>query len=173
MTDDPAFTEPDARVHTRESFEFLANGAIDEVFPLFGAHGERAWAPGWDPRFVWPVPAVDRPGMVFHIAHGDRSAIWVNTSFDRDARRVQYVSLLPDTVATVVTLALAAEQLTAERGATRVSVLYERTALSQPADALVREMGERDRVAGPEWAAQINRYLASVAHSGARGAGAA
>ena len=35
----------DARAHTEEKFEFLANGALEEVAPLFGANGERAWAP--------------------------------------------------------------------------------------------------------------------------------
>ena len=152
-------TEPIApagpRVHTSEAFDFVADAPIGTVFPLFGAAMERVWAPDWDPRFVWPMPAEDREGMVFRVAHGGRTATWVNTQFD-PAGRVQYVYVLPEVVATTVTLALAPE-----RDSTRVTVRYERTSLSVEADGIVRDMAGRDRVAGAQWAAQINRYLAA------------
>ena len=152
-----AVAAPDVRVHTREDFEFVANEAMEKIFPLFGAEMERVWADDWNPQFVWPATAEDREGMVFRIAHGERTATWVNTVFDREARRVQYVYVLPDIVATVITL-----RLTPQRDATQVTVRYERTSLSAEADALVRGMAEHDRMAGPEWAAQINRYLAAA-----------
>jgi hypothetical protein len=52
-------------VHTSEQFTFLANARVADVFPLFGADTERLWAPGWEPRFVWPAIPTDRAGMVF------------------------------------------------------------------------------------------------------------
>lgn len=151
-----AGTQADARVHTREEFDFIANAPMARVFPLFGAEGERVWADDWDPRFVWPAKAEDREGMVFHLAHGDRTATWVNTSFDPAAGRVQYVYLLPDIMATVITLSL-----TPRGKSTHARVRYERTSLAVSANAKVSEMAEHDRRAGPEWAAQINRYLAA------------
>lgn len=97
--------------------------------------------------------------MVFQLAHGARTATWVNTLFDREARRIQYVSVLPELVVTVVTL-----RLTTRHDLTQVTVRYERTSLSTEANALVHSMAERDKLAGPEWAAQMNRYLAKVGH---------
>ena len=38
---------------------------------------------------------------------------------------------------------------------------FERTSLSAEADGIVRDKAARDRVAGAQWAAQINRYLAA------------
>lgn len=146
------------RLRTSEEFDFIANAPLDRVFPLFGAAGERAWAEDWEPQFLWPPGVEDREGMVFQVAHGDRRATWVNTAFDRKANRVQYVYVLPDVVATTITL-----NLTPRRGTTHVAVRYERTSISSDANAIVRQMAEQDRKAGPEWSAQINRFLAADA----------
>ena len=43
---------------------------------------------------------------------------------------------------------------------THVEVTYERTALNAAANAHVEKMAAADRNAGPEWARQINAYLA-------------
>jgi hypothetical protein len=43
-----------ARTHTREKFNLTAHASMQEVAPLFGAHKERDWAPGWNPQFVHP-----------------------------------------------------------------------------------------------------------------------
>jgi hypothetical protein len=151
----PAERQP---VHTSEQFAFVANAPLVEIFPLLGADKERLWAPGWDPRFVWPAVASDQVGMVFRITRGEKVATWVNTVFDREAGRVQYVYVLSDVVATVITL-----QLHARAATTEVSVRYERTSLSPESDTLVKEMAEQDRDAGPVWASQINTYLAQAA----------
>jgi len=149
---------PRQPIHTSEQFTFVANGALAEVFPLFGADRERVWAPGWNPRFVWPMNPADREGMVFEVPHhGKRTATWVNTVFDQAAGRVQYVYVLPEVVSTVITL-----NLQAVRGGTQVIVRYERTSLSAEADTVVKAMAEQDRAAGPEWGSQINAYLAGV-----------
>jgi len=147
---------PQKLLHTHEQFEFVADAPVNVAFPLFGAKGERAWAPGWDPAFVWPADATDRAGMVFRISHGDHAAIWVNTVFDPAANRVQYVYVIPDVVVTVITLNLAPIGQS-----THVSVSYERTALSSGAEELVRHMALNDSKSGPDWAEQINGYLKS------------
>lgn len=143
-----------ALLHTREQFSLLANAPFDIAWPLFGAHHERAWAPDWDPVFLWPNQEFDQEGMVFEVRHGDKSTVWVNTAFDRVAGRIQYVYVIPDVVITVITL-----QLEPDGGATLVDVVYERTALLHTANSTVKEMALLDRIAGQEWSRQINGHL--------------
>ena len=143
-----------APLHTCEQFAFTANAPLDVTWPLFGADKERLWAPDWNPVFVWPPKAVDQEGMVFKVSRGDKTAVWVNTALDRAANRIQYVYVLPDVVATVITL-----QLAPIGHSTRVTVTYSRTALELSANDLVREMAAQDRGAGREWDLQINTYL--------------
>ncbi len=141
-------------LHTRERFALTANAPFELAWPLFGAHKERDWAPGWNPSFVWPENPVDREGMVFEVRHADMTAIWVNTVFDETARRIQYVYLIPNVLVTVITL-----KLEPDGASTNVEVIYERTALAEAANEIVRDMAAGDRAAGKEWSEQINTYL--------------
>jgi hypothetical protein len=141
-------------LHTREQFSLVANAPFEIAWPLFGAEKERAWAPDWEPDFLWPEKAFDQEGMVFTVRHEGRNSVWVNTAFDPMARRIQYVYVIPDVVVTVITL-----MLTPERRSTTIDVVYERTALADSANEIVRAMAARDRVAGKEWSQQINAHL--------------
>jgi hypothetical protein len=141
-------------MHFRNDFSFVAQAPIEVAGPLFGADKERAWAPDWNPVFLWPQDAGDLSGMVFTVAHGDKTAVWVNTIFDLTAGRVQYVYVLPEVVATLVSV-----QLSPVGNSTHVEVTYERTALRPAAYDAVRQMAEGDAIAGPEWEHQINAYL--------------
>jgi hypothetical protein len=143
-----------APLHTREQFSLIANAPFEVAWPLFGADKERAWAPDWDPVFVWPREAFDQEGMVFKVRHGEKNAVWVNTAFDRTAGRIQYVYFIADVVVTVITL-----KLTPNGGSTAVEVIYERTALVLAANDTVKAMALRDRLAGKEWSQQINEHL--------------
>jgi hypothetical protein len=142
------------RVHTREEFEFTAKGTIEQVAPLFGADKERVWAADWNPRFLFPLPAMDTEGMVFTTDRHQGHAVWVNTQLDLKDGRVQYVYVVPDRVATLITLSL-----TAVGNRTRVAVKYERTSLSADADEHVRRMAEGDRSSGSEWEKAVDGYL--------------
>jgi hypothetical protein len=146
-----------ARVHTAEKFVFTARGRMEDVAPLFGADKERVWSPGWNPKFIHPLPATDEEGMVFTVAHDHLKATWVNAEFDLKNGRIQYVYMIPDALLTVITL-----RLQPEGDQTRVEVEYGRTALSAEADAHVRHMAEGDRMSGPEWEKQVNEYLGRV-----------
>lgn len=141
-------------LHTREQFWLIANAPFEIAWPLFGADKERAWAPGWEPVFLWPEKAFDQEGMVFEIKHGERQAVWVNTAFDRIAGRIQYVYVIPEVVVTVITL-----KLVPDGRSTAIDVVYERTALSVAANESVRDMAASDSVAGQEWSRQVNRHL--------------
>lgn len=142
------------RAHTEERFSFVALGPLERVAPLFGAEKERLWSPDWNPRFIYPAPASDLPGMVFQVEHGQHRSVWVNTEFDLKEGRVQYVYVIPDALVTVIRL-----RLTPEESTTRVDVEYDRTALSPEADSHVRQMAEVDRSSGAEWEKSVNGYL--------------
>lgn len=141
--------------HTRTEFRFTANAAFSQVAPLFGADEERKWSPDWNPQFLYPQPAHDRPGMVFKIMHGQHEAIWVNTAFDLAAGHIQYAYILNDAMATLIDIHLTRES--AQK--TGVSVVYERTALIPEANEHVQHFAQGDEKAGKEWEAAINGYL--------------
>lgn len=143
-----------ALAHTEEKFEFTAHGPMEIVGPLFGADKERAWAPKWNPSFVWPANPADQRGMVFRVSHADMHSTWVNTQFDLKSGNVQYAYVIPGALVTVITI-----KLEPRGDETHVSVEYDRTVLNAEANAHVRHMAEQDRKAGPEWESQINRYL--------------
>jgi hypothetical protein len=147
-------------LHTERHFEFVAHGPMDLVAPLFGAHAERAWAPGWAPRFAWPEVPEDRDGMVFVTEHPQGQAVWINTELDPQRGRYQYVYVIADRLATRIRVALSPH----DEG-TRVSVEYQRTALNAGANALVREMAEHDGAAGAQWEMQVNGCLAARGQS--------
>lgn len=142
------------RLHIERTFNFLAKAPLEAVAPLFGADKERDWAPEWNPVFVWPRKATDRQGMVFTVVHGDRRAVWVNTAFEPMEGHIQYAYVIPEAMATSITL-----RLTPEGRWTRVTVEYARTALSADANGFVRRMAEHDGGQGPEWGERINLYL--------------
>lgn len=145
---------PGERAHTERRFEFVAEGPMREVAPLFGAHRERAWAPGWDPCFLWPPRAEDRPGMIFTVSGEHGMAVWINTRFEPREGHIQYACVLEHAMSTLITL-----RLTPRGAHTHVAVSYQRTALEPRADAWVARMAGEDAKAGDEWAAQINAYL--------------
>jgi hypothetical protein len=141
--------------HTSVTFSFVAKGSMAAVAPLFGAGGERGWAPGWQPDVLWPTDGGDRSGMVFTVAHGHTRAVWVNTRLDLGNGDVQYVYVVPETLATVITI-----EMRPDHGATHVTVTYDRTALTADANARVLQLAEHDKQAGSEWGHQINSFLA-------------
>ena len=144
--------------HERSQFEFVAHAPYAQVFPLFGAEKERVWAgTDWDPTFVYPKPANDVEGAVFTVRHGHATDVpWVNTAFDPQSGHVQYVYVIPETLTALIDIHIAPQ----DAQNTKVNVVYERTALRAGGDGRVRRMAEQDRRSGPEWAEQINRYLA-------------
>ena len=143
--------------HTERTFEFTAKAPMGIAAPLFGADKERIWAPGWNPTFLWPGDAKDRQGMVFTVAHGHKTAIWINTAYDPATGSIQYAYVIPDVMTTLITL-----KLTPQDKWTHVAVRYERTALNAAAKDIVMEMADHDSKSGPEWEKQINYYLSAL-----------
>lgn len=142
--------------HVRTEFELTVRAPYAVAFPLFGPHGERSWAGSdWNPQFVYPCPAADIQGTVFTIKHGPRQAVWVNTVFDIEEHRIQYAHFISDVMVTTISLTF----LPLDSSSTKVSVVYERTALSVEANDHVQQFAAADRARGADWEKAINTYL--------------
>ncbi|WP_116950016.1 SRPBCC family protein [Jiangella endophytica] len=101
-----------------------------DAFALFTPRGEVVWAPGWEPRF--PVPTDDdaAPGIVFETeARGARTS-WIVLHRD-PGRSISYARVTPGSRAGTVRVELRPDGA----GGSDVTVTYELTALSEPAEA--------------------------------------
>ncbi|HEX4310161.1 MAG TPA: hypothetical protein VHZ25_09035 [Acidobacteriaceae bacterium] len=143
--------------HINNTFRFEVAAPLERVAPLFGPEGERCWAgKHWDPQFVYPQPAKDVEGAVFTVAHGSHNSIWVNTIFDLHGGRMQYVSVIPEALVSVIDVQLKA----IDGSGTAVEVTYARTALAAAANDEVEAMAARDRDSGAEWREGVEGCLA-------------
>jgi hypothetical protein len=146
-----------AVARTDHAFEFTVQMPKKDAFPLFGAWGERAWGgESWNPRFLYPTPPRDEAGEVFTVSHGHghHDSVWVNTAFDQEAGRIQYVYVVPGFQLVLIDLALEEDA-----GRTRVRVRYRRTALEPEKNEEVEALGRRDASSGDEWAVAVNDAL--------------
>ena len=143
-------------VHVRSTFRFALAIPLKRAAHFFGPEGERCWAgSSWNPEFLYPQPGKDIEGAVFTVQHDTHKSVWVNTRFDLDAGRMQYVSFLPDTLVSIVDVQLA----TVDPSTTEVEVTYSRTALSSTANNKVVELGGSDKTSGPHWQSAIESCL--------------
>ena len=154
----PAASTESAPLHTRTDFSFTVDAPFDQVAPLFGANQERKWAAGWNPQFIYPTPAHDQQGMVFKVAHGQFTSVWVNTALDLATGHIQYAYVLNDAMATLIDIHVARQS--AQK--TAVTVVYERTALLPQANEHVQHFTKGDAGAGKEWGDAINSYFAKA-----------
>jgi hypothetical protein len=157
QTERTAAAEPaQPLAHVSSTFRFTVNAPMRDAAALFGPEGERAWAgKDWNPQFVFPTPARDVEGAVFTVQHGEHTAVWINTVFDLETGRMQYVYVLADLLATTIDVRLHPIDPTH----TEVDVTYTRTALRPDANEHVLRMGKHDGEQGPEWEASIRTYL--------------
>jgi hypothetical protein len=147
---------PPTLTRTRNEFTFTVDAPFEQVVPLFGAYEERKWAHDWNPQFVYPSPAGDQQGMVFTVAHGHNSSVWINTALDLTVGHIQYGYVLNDAMATLIDIH--ATRQGAQK--TVVNVVYERTALLPEANEHVQHFAEGDENAGKEWGDAMNSYFA-------------
>jgi hypothetical protein len=142
--------------HVRTEFELIVRAPYSVAFPLFGPDGERSWAgTDWNPQFVYPSPAADIQGTVFTVKHGAHQAVWVNTVFDVEGHHIQYAYFISDVMVTTIDLIFHL----LDSADTKVTVVYERTALSVAANEQVQHFGAADRARGADWEKATNAYL--------------
>ena len=143
--------------HVSNSFEFSLDTSYEKVVPLFGPESEKAWAgTDWNPTFLYPNPGHDVEGSVFSVAHGSHTSVWVNTVFDLEQGKMQYVSFVPEVAVTVVDV-----RVTRGATGTLVHVTYTRTALQTATSEVVEALGARDRTSAEEWRSGLSAFLES------------
>lgn len=148
---------PPHLAHVSNSFHFQVSAPLARVAPLFGPEGERCWAgQHWDPKFIHPQPAADVQGAVFTVQHGPHTSLWINTVFDLAAGRMQYVSVIPGLLVSLIDVRLTP----VDPARTAVEVTYARTALDPAANDDVTAMGTSDHDSGPHWQQAIEACLA-------------
>jgi hypothetical protein len=127
-----------------------------QVFPLFTALGERAWAEGWEPRML---SGETERGSAFRIAHGGRETTWIVTDYRPAEGRVSYARLAQDS-----NIGLVDVVCSPAAGGTEVSVRYTLTGVSAQGEAYVREFLEPQHYARmiEEWRVATGAALAGA-----------
>ena len=119
-------TSPRTRVRT-----FHLDAPLAKVFPLFTAQGERAWAPGWEPRIL--SGAEERGSAFMTTAHNGSPVTWIVIDYRPAEGRASYARLVQDSNIGIVDIACTE----GARGGTDISVRYTLTALSEAGEAFV------------------------------------
>jgi hypothetical protein len=109
---------------------FHLDAPVARVFPLFTADGERAWAPGWEPRIL--SGAEERGSAFITTVHSGGIVTWVVTDYRPAQGHVSYARLVQDSNIGLVDVSCAAV-----RGGTDVSVRYTLTAVSEAGESFV------------------------------------
>ena len=150
--------EPPDAERVERSAELRFGHPVEVAFEMFTPEGERAWAPGWDPRPVTPSGETGVPDAVFTTDHGGAHAVWFVVELDRERRRVGYVNFVAGTRVTRVDVACDA----AGPSDTVATVRYVVTGLSDAGNAYAREFDANFEATMAHWQSAI----ASALHTG-------
>ena len=138
--------------HTVRTHTITLELPLAEALACFTPEGERAWAKGWEPVYLYPTDAAPQAGMVFTTGGGNESTIWMMTRYEPANGLVEYQRVTPGSRTGQVLVQCAA--LGEKR--TRATVMYTMTALSEEGNRVLREMDEaRYREFIDSWQAAI------------------
>ena len=112
---------------------FHLNAPLQQVFPLFTAEGERAWAPGWEPRIL--SGSRERGSAFITAGHHGSTVTWIVTDYRPAEGRVSYARLVQDSNIGIVDVVCT----TPAGGGTDVSVRYTLTAVSEAGKSFVAQ----------------------------------
>lgn len=135
---------------------FVANGAIEEVFPLFGAFEERKWAEGWDPEIIYPKQELMEEGTTFKVGGHGHESLWIVTKYELENYLVQY---LVSTENRFWTITVKCDAMV-NSAQTKATVTYTYTGLNEEGNQKNQEslhhMYSQDL---KDWGEAINAYL--------------
>jgi hypothetical protein len=117
------------------SHHFELPMAPGEAFRFFTPEGERAWAKGWDPRYLHPSDGRTTAGMVFTTGHGNEETLWTMTRHEPECGVAEYLRVTPGSRMGTVRV-----QCSQTDGGTRVTVTYALTALTAEGNATLRAL---------------------------------
>jgi hypothetical protein len=141
-------------VHRTRGATIRLEAPPERAFEMFTPLGERAWAEGWDPRFLHPPDGAACEGSVFVTRAGGRETIWT-TIAHHPPKHAAYSRVTPGLHAVIVRVHLRA----AEDGGSLADVSYEFTALTPAGNDAVAEMVGGFDVWMEAWQTSINRAL--------------
>lgn len=113
------------------SRHFHLDAPCAQVFPLFTAQGEKAWAPGWNPEML---SGDTTRGSVFRTHHSGSETVWIVTDYQPDHYRVSYARLAQGSNMGLVEVACHEDS-----GGASITVRYTLTGLNKAGDAFVQE----------------------------------
>jgi hypothetical protein len=138
-----AFFGPVTLAQQARSFSFELLADVSHATPLFGPVREREWAPEWAPQFLHPATPTQREGAIFTTTGHGGTRLWILTAYDPAAGRVGYLVTDPGFLVTEITISI----VPAGARASRATVTYRRSALTERANEQVRAMTS-------DWAAE-------------------
>src|ERR1700753_2607851 len=112
---------------------FHLNAPRERVFPLFTAEGERAWAPGWDPKIL--SGSKERGSAFITTAHSGSTVTWIVTDYRPAEGRVSYARLVKDSNIGIVDVVCTE----AAGGGTDISVRYTLTPVTEAGQSFVAQ----------------------------------
>ena len=141
--------------HVERSHAFVVPLPLAETFPLFEPEGERAWAEGWNPRYLNPPDGRATRGMVFTTDHGNEDTVWMMIRHS-PPDLVEYVRMTPGSRIGRVLVKCSA----LDTARTRVHVTYELTGLTEKGNELIREI-DQAKFEGfiDSWSASIEKAI--------------
>jgi len=128
-----------------------------EAFDLFTPEGERAWAKGWEPRYLHPADGRATPGMVFTTGHGGEETLWTLTRHEPENGVVEYLRVTPGSRMGTVRV-----QCSCAGAGTRVSVTYALTALTETGNASLQDFDAGYEAFIEGWGASIRERVRSA-----------
>jgi hypothetical protein len=138
----------------------VLHGAVDKVFPLFGAIEERKWANGWNPAILFPKSEQIEEGMVFTTqahGHGEDKYAWIVSRYQVENHVVEYIVSTANRY-WVITIQCVASS----KDHTKATISYTYTGLTDLGNEInrhaIEKMFERDL---EDWEEAINHYLAT------------
>jgi hypothetical protein len=141
----------------QRSFTITLHAGRGRACELFGPVGEKQWSPEWNPEFVSRSGTKGNPKRAVFTTpgHARGRVLWILTAYDCKRGFVQYVVVDPGFMVTVIEI-----RCTPLRAAaTRATVTYRKTALSQAARAAIQSFQRHFAAQGPHWEQAINASL--------------
>ena len=145
-----------SRIKHSASFEIPQ--AIDVLFPLFSAEGEKAWVPGWTYKHVMGSNDLheDYVFVTTNHDHASADAVWIVKEYDPSNYRVQFYKVEPEQKVGIIEVQCIAQG----NSKAKVQVTYEYIGLSEKGNQFVSDFTTDDyQVFISEWQILLLKYF--------------
>ena len=156
--------EPAAPAHSPKSatrsLSLVLNAPLERCLAAFGPVEEQSWEPDFSPHFIVRTGSEEDPDYaVFTTMSEAGPATWVLSQHDRSKHFMQYVSVRPNLLVTVIDI----HCVHADAARSHATVTYHRTALVSDSNQLVEEFAQHFESQKTHWQDTMNAYFAKRA----------